>query len=463
MAKIGIDFGTSYSTVAYKNPKTGLAESIRINGSEKIPTILYYSPDGGDPMVGQEAFEIFELCNDNEDKEEVAIHLSGIFSDLKRSMNKEEKLYLPDGRSLSYPEIIGQFFSFIKKEVETTIFNGEKVTDVCLTHPVDFPTYKKEILIEAAQIAGFTKIKLLMEPVAASMGFSNTTNNANQSVLIYDFGGGTFDLAFVKFDATGDNPITLPPKGDANCGGENIDRLLYDAWDKIVLQESGEHISTIPDSVDYPFIKAVCMKRKEYLSNYFKKMSKWDLKANVRGRVYTMPMTKDAWNNMIYPIVEKTILLTKQMLEDIRNEKFTITKVILIGGSSQIPLVTELLTPILPVEPHKVADSDIAVAKGAALFVEEDIVPEHIFFCRKCGHKMTNRIKICPECYTPNIRYNYKYDGENIVASTNKKTIVQQEEMQSISPCFCNKCGNKITTNMKFCNKCGSLNSKFYR
>ena len=92
MAKIGIDFGTSYSTVAYKNPQTGLAEAIRINGSEKIPTMLYYSPEGGEPMVGQEAYEIYNLCNDIDNREEVEQHLSGIFSDLKRNMNKEERL-----------------------------------------------------------------------------------------------------------------------------------------------------------------------------------------------------------------------------------------------------------------------------------------------------------------------------------------------------------------------------------
>lgn len=463
MAKIGIDFGTSYSTVAYVNPQSGNAEAIRINGSEKIPTMLYYSPDGGEPMIGQEAFEIYSICNDIDDKEEVAQHLAGIFSGLKRNMNKEERLYLPDGRDLSYADMIGEFLAFIKKEVESTVFGGEKITDVCITHPVDFPTYKKEIIVEAAHIAGFQNIKLLMEPVAASMGFSNTANNINESVLIYDFGGGTFDLAFVKFDATGDH-ITLPPMGDANCGGENIDKLLYDAWDKLVMQQTGKHISALEDSLNLPFLKTVCVKQKEFLSNYFKRMSKWDCKASVNGHSYTMPITKDFFNNLISPIIDKTILLTQNMLEAIGRENFNVDKVILIGGSSQIPLVTEMLSSVLPVLPQKVADSDIAVAKGAAIFANEDEIPVHRCFCRFDGAALTTKDKVCPFCGKDNVRYNYKYDDEEIVSNITLASL----QSSSLAPlpkvpqkCFCNKCGNQIDTSMKFCNKCGEQNPRY--
>ena len=451
MAKIGIDFGTSFSTVAYVNPQSGNAEAIRINGSEKIPTMLYYSPDGEEPMIGQEAYEIYNICKEIDDKEEVARHMEGIFSGLKRNMNKEERLYLPDGRDVSYADIIGEFFAFIKKEVESTTFNGEEVTDVCITHPVDFPTYKKEILVEAARKAGFQKIKLLMEPVAASMGFSNTANNFNESILIYDFGGGTFDLAFVKFDDKGDH-ITFPPMGDANCGGENIDKLLYDTWDKLVIQQTGKHISVLEDSVDLPFLKTVCVKQKEFLSNYFKKMSKWDCKMSINGRSFTMPVTKEFFNNLISPIIDKTILLTKNMLEAVKRENFTVNKVILIGGSSQIPLVGELLASVLPVPPQKVADSDIAVAKGAAIFANEDEVPVHKCFCRECGKELTTKIKVCNVCGKGNIRYNYKYDDDDVVSGTSSNTP---------NKCFCNECGNQIDTSMKFCNSCGAKNSRY--
>lgn len=459
MAKIGIDFGTTYSTVAYKNPQTGLAEAIRINGSEKIPTMLYYSPEGGEPMVGQEAYEIYNLCNDIDNREEVEQHLAGIFSDLKRNMNKEERLYLPDGRCLTYVQLIAEFFSFIKKEVESTTFHNERVTDVCITHPVNCPIYKKEILVEAAKNAGFDNVKLLMEPIAASMGFSNTTIRPNKSILIYDFGGGTFDLAFVKYNMNEDH-VVLPPMGDSNCGGENIDRLLYDAWNKMVLNGTGSSISGNANEVDVPFLKTTCKQEKEFLSNYFKKMSNWTLKACIRGKFYTMQMTKDAWNNMLTPIIDKTISITQQMLQVIQQEHFDLNEVILIGGSSQIPLVSQRLSEILPVAPSKVADSDIAVAKGAALFINEGDIPVHKCFCRRDGSVLNTKIKKCPYCGTENYLYNYKFENELYAYSATQSDNVDAEQ-SAMQACFCNKCGKEINTSMAFCNECGAKNVNY--
>lgn len=459
MAKIGIDFGTTYSTVAYINPQTGLAEAIRINGSEKIPTMLYYSPEGGEPMVGQEAYEIYDLCNDIDNREEVEQHLSGIFSDLKRNMDKDERLYLPDGRCLTYVQLIAEFFSFIKKEVESTTFHNERVTDVCITHPVNCPIYKKEILVEAAKNAGFDNVKLLMEPIAASMGFSNTTIRSNQSILIYDFGGGTFDLAFVKYNMNEDH-VVLPPMGDPNCGGENIDRLLYDAWNKMVLNETGASISGSANDIDVPFLKTTCKQEKEFLSNYFKKMSNWTLKACIRGKFYTMQMTKEAWNNMISPIIDKTISITQQMLQVIQQEHFDLNEVILIGGSSQIPLVSQRLSEILPVAPSKVADSDIAVAKGAALFVNEDDIQVHECFCRECRYKIDTKKRECPNCGMDNYLYNYKFENDcfSYSGTEPEKVIASQSAVQA---CFCNKCGNKINTSIAICNICGAKNVNY--
>ena len=459
MAKIGIDFGTTYSTVAYKNPQTGLAEAIRINGSEKIPTMLYYSPEGGEPMIGQEAYEIYNLCNDVDNREEVEQHLSGIFSDLKRNMNKDERLYLPDGRCLTNVQLIAEFFAFIKKEVESTTFHNERVTDLCITHPVNCPIYKKEILVEAAKNAGFDNVKLLMEPIAASMGFSNTTIRSNQSILIYDFGGGTFDLAFVKYNMNEDQ-VVLPPMGDPNCGGENIDRLLYDVWNKMVLNETGASISGNANDIDVPFLKTTCKQEKEFLSNYFKIMSNWTLKACIRGKFYTMQMTKDAWNNMLTPIIDKTISITQQMLQVIQQEHFELNEVILIGGSSQIPLVSQRLSEILPVAPSKVADSDIAVAKGAALFVNEDDIPVHECFCRGCGKKIDTKKRECPFCGKDNYLYNYKFENEDFTYSEAQtaKTNAAQTEVQT---CFCYRCGKEINTSMASCDKCGAKNVNY--
>lgn len=403
MARIGIDFGTSYTTVAHVRPD-GIAEAIRIDGSEKIPTILYYPPDGGEPMVGGAAFGMYEICCALEDQEEIDRHMAGMFSGLKREMVPHANLYVPDGRALSYSEMIGEFFRYIKQEVERTCFRDERVTDVCITYPVAFQeeTYKIEILKEAARLAGFVNVRVLMEPIAASMGFEQSYDYRGKSILIYDFGGGTFDLAFVKFDATGDH-ITLPPMGEKNCGGENIDRILYDEWRKIAE-------CNVDGMLNAPFLKHVCMKNKEFLCNYFRRMPQWTLKEKIAGRMRSMSITRDQWNALISPVIDKTISLTAQMLNRIKSEGFTVDDVILIGGSSKIPLVSERLSEILPVAPRPVQDLDIAVAKGAAIFVNQGVIQEKKCYCRKDGTPMTTRAKFCRFCGTANFKYDYRFE-----------------------------------------------------
>lgn len=411
MAKIGIDFGTSYTTVSRVNPHTNHAEPIRINGKEKIPTMLYYPFEGDTPLAGDEAYAIYEQCRQTQNQEEIDEYLAGIFSGLKRRMDKEEVVYLPSGKEVHYVDLIADFLAYIKTEVETNCFEGEKVTDVCITYPVAYEEFKKDIMREAAKKAGFKTVKLLMEPVAAAMGYENSFEYKNHSILVYDFGGGTFDLAFVKFDAKGDY-ITLPPMGDANCGGENIDEIVYQQWEQLVKAETGKPICPVQGMRDEAFFRTDCMRQKETVSKYFEKQTKYTLRSFIGGGFRAIEMTRDQWNNLIAPVIEKTIGITRQMLEVVKKENMSIDKTILIGGSSRIPLVLEELKKILPAAPLHVNDLDVAVANGAAIFVNQGEIPVKKCFCRMCGHELTTKMKFCPKCGTNNIRYDHRFDDQ---------------------------------------------------
>lgn len=409
MARIGIDFGTSYSTMSWVNPRSNHSEPIRINGKEKIPTMLYYPIDSDTPLVGEEAYAIYEQCRQTRNQDEIDEYLSGIFSGLKRKMNKDEVIYLPSGKTVHYVDLIADFLKYLKTEAETNCFEGEIVTDVCITYPVAHEEYKKDIMREAAQKAGFSTVKLLMEPVAAAMGYQNTFEYKNHSILVYDFGGGTFDLAFVKFDSKGDY-ITLPPLGNPNCGGEDIDAIVYEEWDKHVKASTGEHICHLEGMRDEAFFRTDCMRQKEFLCKYFGKQSKdYALRSFIGGDFRNMNMSKEQWSLLISPIIDKTISLTRQMLNSIKAENLSIDKTILIGGSSRIPQVTEELTKILPSPPLHVNDLDVAVANGAAVFINQGVVTVKKCFCRHCGKELTTKMKFCPYCGTNNIRYDYRF------------------------------------------------------
>lgn len=411
MAKIGIDFGTSYTTVSRVNPRTNHAEPIRINGKEKIPTMLYYPLDGGIPMAGDEAYAIYEQCRQTQNQEEIDEYLAGIFSGLKRRMNKEEVVYLPSGKEVHYVDLIADFLAYIKTEVETNCFEGEKVTDVCITYPVAYEEFKKDIMREAAKKAGFKTVKLLMEPVAAAMGYENSFEYKNHSILVYDFGGGTFDLAFVKFDAKGDY-ITLPPMGDSNCGGENIDEIVYNQWEKLVKAETGKPICPVQGMRDEAFFRTDCMRQKETICNCYEKQSKFTLRSYIGGAFRAINIPRDEWNRLIGPVIEKTLVITRQMLSVIKKENMSIDKTILIGGSSRIPLVLEELTKILPAAPLHVNDLDVAVANGAAIFVNQGVVPVKKCFCRMCGRELTTKMKFCPNDGVNNVRYDYRFKDQ---------------------------------------------------
>ena len=116
MAKIGIDFGTTYSTVSYVNNRTQEAVPIRFNGKEKIPTMLYFPEDGGRPIVGEAAYAKYDACQNAETSDEADVVLSGIVTGLKRNMSRNERLAIPGIRSITYAEAIAIFFKYIGKD-----------------------------------------------------------------------------------------------------------------------------------------------------------------------------------------------------------------------------------------------------------------------------------------------------------------------------------------------------------
>ena len=140
MAKIGIDFGTSYSVASYIEPSTGEAKPIRIEGREKIPTMLFFMPNSATPLVGQVAYEKYDACKDAESSDEMDLILSGIVTNIKRNMSKEGRIALPNGDIVSYVDVVSYFLAYIKKQAEETCFAGENVDAVCITYPVAFDT-----------------------------------------------------------------------------------------------------------------------------------------------------------------------------------------------------------------------------------------------------------------------------------------------------------------------------------
>ena len=408
MAKIGIDFGTTVSKVAYVDAH-GEARPIRIDGSENIPTLLYYREGHNEPMtVGKSAYNQYKYVRQFQQK------CLWIAKDLKRNLSRHGRP-IPDP-DITYVKAVCDFFRYIKKDVELHVFNQEEVTDVCITYPVVFDQTKKELLTEAATMAGFKNVVMLKEPLAAAMGYINYNQKRKEyffkeeegNILIFDFGGGTLDLSLVEERYSG-FLCSIQPCGDDNCGGENIDREIYQAWDKYCLKEKGHHICNDENVIDIVCLKVDCKENKEILSNGFRDgmNSPIEIGCIAGEEMLQMEVTREQWEAFINPTMERALSLLRQMHQRIIMNSKKIDHVVLIGGSSNISYVSTMIENELGIKPEFIETQDVAVANGAALFIEHGVMPIKSY-CHICGNELNSTIEICKECNTKNVFYDIR-------------------------------------------------------
>jgi molecular chaperone DnaK len=507
MHTIGIDFGTSFCTASWVNPHTGMPEAIRFieNGQEKMPSVVYYSPEG--PVVGQIAWDMIEKLNSYPPDDRLEIMMS-IKQGIKREMDKHQKEYLPDGRVIRHTAIIADILAKVKSQAEEGCFGGEPVSHTVLTHPVEFAQWQKEMLIQAANQAGFSQCNLIEEPIAAAMGYAGSGAKVGNGILVYDFGGGTFDVAFVQRDGE-EYRIPIAPEGEPFCGGEDIDLALYDHFEKQIFAKHKRTISQSAGHTDLQF-KAQCRKHKEVLSR---------MQSHVFSEILPPPgelvrfqskTSRQEFDAIIAPIIDKTIAKTRQLLDAVEQAGLQVDTVVLIGGSSRIPLVETELAKILPLKPLKTMHVDVAVAMGAVSGKkvqksqpqqsgsEKDLWQGKLLcatcrkvlepgskFCIYCGSKTLvsareelsgvmkklkkpdaaparKAVTTQPQNPEPQSHLQRCARCNNEVAAADKFCIhcgarlTTQKPTKMIATDSCRKCGKKLEPSEKFCTRCGT-------
>lgn len=413
MSTIGIDFGTTFSSASWVNPKTGFPEEIKfLNAVDKckIPSIIYFQPQGK-PLVGYAPYMQIENANTAADRN--VIHRYAITS-IKRKMQR--KAYF---QGHSHVEIISLIIRHVVEEAKKVCNFPSSPDTLVLTHPVVFAEWQKSMLREAACKAGFAneKISLLEEPVSAALAYVNSNNLSNvKGVLVYDFGGGTFDVAYVQKDARGQWQIPIDPQGDPCCGGDDIDLSIYDKWEERVKQQFNRNLSPNPQELDEVFLSR-CRKQKEIVSNNADQTGKADQKftenflRHDEQRFDTVDwiVRDDEYNNIISPIIDRTISKTRLVIEEIKSKHLPLDIVLLIGGSSRIPLVRHRLEELLGDGTliRTTGQVDTAVAVGASYYalnrptpspVPEPPIIKRAKFCIRCGYEFKDSDNFCMKC-----------------------------------------------------------------
>ena len=365
---IGIDFGTSNSVMAWFDPETGKPQIIfNAEGEDKTPSIVYYSPEGVIVGRGAQAALTDAEYLDEAERDEA---LQSIFCSIKRDLGRRMLHALPDGRQVGPVEIASEIFKKLKNDAEDLFFHTP-LKKAVVTHPAAFSPTQKAAVKEAAHLAGFEEITLLDEPVAAALGQLSQGVDIGQGLIVYDLGGGTFDLAYVQRRPEGDFYSPLPSLGLPRCGGDDVDQQLYDLLDEAA-HSGGLSLYHLDGNISR-FALQECRKCKESLSTL-----------NRSGITIMIPeihpdsrryfIKREELENLMKLMVENTVKQTLEMVRRVQQAKLPLDQIVLIGGSTRSPIIPEQLQQTLPqdISLSKTMFADNAVALGAAVFVQKN-------------------------------------------------------------------------------------------
>lgn len=349
---LGIDFGTSNSKMAWFNPKTRQAEIIKNSErEEQTPSVVYYGKDR--TIVGKVANEMLE---DPQEYERVVISP-------KRDIANPALITLPDDRTVDAVDVATEILRKLKRDAEEGQFH-EEVKHVVITCPATFDTLEQGKIRDAAIRAGFTQVELMKEPVAAALAYARMGLKVGNFVLVYDLGGGTFDLAILAHESDSYECVLFG--GDIRCGGDDFDEALYSFCDHIA-QETLHRPISLTGRLDLGFLHD-CRKRKEDLSSLERKKFSSLLSG---GGMFRYELDRPTFEGLITDRVRTTVQQTQTLIEQARDQQYVVDTMVLVGGSSSIPLIENSLKKRLALTPYAWQYQNIAVALGAAFHAHE--------------------------------------------------------------------------------------------
>ncbi|EAY15261.1 dnaK protein [Trichomonas vaginalis G3] len=367
---LGIDLGTTFSSAAIYNPDTKTTEVIEIDGKKELPSMVAFNVSPhvvGEPAKGQLLIEPTAVAYDS--KRMIGQSYDDVmkqkfewpFRVESSSENDPEIVVACNGKeeSVSPVQVSAEILKYIKSKVEVKV--GHPIDSAVITVPEGFSTNQRKTTKEAAELAGFNinKLALLAEPTAAAIKYAYSADpNQRHHILIYDFGGGTFDISL----ATIDNK-TVEVKstgGDSRLGGQDIDAALVNYLAPLIQKNCGIDIKKKGNEKMFNIVKRESEQAKLQFSD---NIVAYEFNINCGDKSFIHKLMKNKFINLIDPIVEKTITLTKEQLDKTSDQK----KIILVGGSSMIPLVRTKIEE-LGISVIQNIPPLTAVAEGAAYF-----------------------------------------------------------------------------------------------
>ena len=344
---IGIDLGTTNSCVAVME---GGQPTVITNaeGSRTTPSIVAFTKDG-ERLVGEPA------------KRQAVTNADRTISSIKRDMGTDHGRTI-DGKKYSPQQISAMILSKLKSDAEQYL--GEKVTEAVITVPAYFNDAQRQATKDAGKIAGLDVKRIINEPTAAALAYG-LDNEKEQKIMVYDLGGGTFDVSIIEI---GDGVIeVLATNGDTHLGGDDFDQRIMNWMVDEFKKKEGVDLSK--DTMAMQRLKEAAEKAKKELSaSTATNINLPFITATADGpKHFDMDLSRAKFEELISDLVEKTAIPVQNAMKDAGLSNSDIGKVLLVGGSTRVPCVVEKVKQLMGQEPSKNLNPDECVAIGASI------------------------------------------------------------------------------------------------
>ncbi|MDO8657593.1 MAG: Hsp70 family protein [Candidatus Levybacteria bacterium] len=368
--QIGIDLGTTNSSIAIN--KNGTTEVIKNADRDEYAPSVFGIDKAKNKVVGKRAYEkLFQFASEEESRNYIA--------EVKRLMGTSEGFNFERlDENFTPEEISAEILKYLKESL-LKIYPDFPTNAAVITIPAHFSTLQAEATKRAGNLAGFDYVVLLQEPIAAAMAYG-FSNSENENWLVYDLGGGTFDVALIS---SKDGLLSVREHGGDNfLGGKNIDLLIVD---KIIVPAIAEKYEITEIKRSNEKYKSVFAKLK-YLAEKAKKDLSQDKQTVIevdgigkdsKGKeIYlAIDLSRNEFEKLIEKLVDKTIELAKETIKKSGTKSSAVSKVVLVGGPTQIPYIRERLEKELGIEVDSSVDPLTVVARGASIFASSKKIP----------------------------------------------------------------------------------------
>ena len=344
---IGIDLGTTNSCVAVVEGGKPVVIT-NAEGERTTPSVVAFTKDG-ERLVGGAA------------KRQIATNSGRTVSSIKRYMGSDHRVHI-DGRDLTPQEISAMILAKIRRDAESYL--GEPVTEAVITVPAYFDDSQRKATQDAGRIAGLNVLRIINEPTAAAVAYG-LDNEASQKILVYDLGGGTFDVSIIEIE---DGTFTvLATGGDTHLGGDDFDERIVNWLADRCRAEHGVDLTN--DRVAMQRLREEAEKAKKELSSAKQTdINLPFLTMAADGALHLQTtLTRAKFEELCADLIERTALPVRNALSDARLSASDLDQVLLVGGSTRIPAVQAKVVRMTGLEPSKSLNPDECVAMGAAV------------------------------------------------------------------------------------------------